>query len=72
MNIKSQVGKRIKELRVKNDISQEQLALLASIDRTYIASVENGHRNISIVNIQKISKALGISLKEFFNHKDFK
>lgn len=71
MDIKSKIGKRIKELRTKKNISQEQLALLAGVDRTYIASVENGHRNISIVNILKLSNALGLPLKEFFNHEDF-
>ncbi len=67
MDIKSTVGKRIKELRVNLGISQESLANIAELDRTYITSVECGRRNISIVNIEKITKALNVTLKEFFD-----
>lgn len=67
MDIKKQIGLRIRDIRTKNGFSQEGLALKADLDRTYITSVENGKRNISIVNIFKISSALNISLKEFFN-----
>ncbi len=71
------IGKRIKELRSAKGYSQEVFADLAGVDRTYINSVENGRRNISIVNIEKIAKALGCSLQEFFtsqifNHKQNK
>lgn len=52
-------------------ISQESLAHLADLDRTYVNSVENGKRNISIENIEKIAKALKISIKEFFDDKRF-
>ena len=70
--IKKAIGFRIKELRNKIGISQEELALQADLDRTYINSVENGKRNISIINIEKISIALKLSLKEFFNSDKFK
>ncbi|WP_440448276.1 helix-turn-helix domain-containing protein [Ruminococcus sp.] len=66
MDIKLSVGKRVKELRNKLGISQEELADLAGLDRTYITSVECGKRNISIVNIEKLAKALKVSLAEFF------
>ena len=66
MDIKVLVGKRIKQLRNNLGISQEELADIASLDRTYITSVERGKRNISIVNIDKIAKALKINLNEFF------
>ena len=67
MDIKISVGKRVKELRNKLGISQEELADLAGLDRTYITSVECGKRNISIVNIEKLATALNVSIKEFFN-----
>ena len=67
MDIKILVGKRVKELRNKLGISQEELADLAELDRTYITSVECGRRNISIVNIEKLAIALNISLHEFFD-----
>ena len=66
MDIKQTVGKRVKELRNKIGISQEELADNAQLDRTYITSVECGKRNISIVNIEKLANALNVTLKEFF------
>lgn len=59
-------GKRIKQLRLSKGISQEKFAIAIGMDRTYYASVENGKRNISIVNIEKIAKGLDISLEELF------
>lgn len=66
MDIKVLVGKRVKELRNRLGVSQEELADLAGLDRTYITSVECGRRNISIVNIEKLANALKVSLAEFF------
>jgi transcriptional regulator with XRE-family HTH domain len=71
MEIKFKIGTRIKELREQNKLSQKDLAYSADLDRSYIASVENGQRNISIVNIEKVSIALGVSLKDFFNNGRF-
>lgn len=65
--IRKKLGLRIKELRKLHSISQEKLAELANLDRTYINSVEGGKRNISIINIEKIACALGLSLKDFFD-----
>ena len=67
MDIKQKIGKRIKELRALKGFSQEELAARAEIDRTYVNSVENGKRNISIVNIEKIAKALKTDLAVFFD-----
>ena len=64
--IKQKIGKRIRELRNAAGLSQEKLALAANLDRTYIASVESGKRNISIVNIEKIINALDCSFAVFF------
>lgn len=66
MDIRVKIGLRIKELRKAKGLSQEQLALRAEIDRTYMASVENGKRNVAIVNIEKIIAALGESFESFF------
>ena len=71
MDIKLKIGKRIKELRTLRGYSQEELADLANVDRTYVNSVENGKRNISIINIEKIVKALDCSLQEFFSSQIF-
>jgi len=72
MNVKAKIGLRIKKLREKAGLSQLELSNLADLDRTYINSVENGKRNISIVNIEKIVNALRISMYEFFRGDEFK
>lgn len=71
MDIKTLVGKRIRQLRNKIGISQEELADIAELDRTYITSVECGKRNISIVNIDKIAKALKVKLNVFFTFDNY-
>ena len=67
MNIQEKVGRRVRELRNRLGISQEELADKAELDRTYITSVECGKRNISIVNVEKLAIALNVSMSEFFN-----
>ena len=66
MDIKAKIGIRIKELREEKGMSQKDLSYKADLDRSYIASVETGKRNISIVNIEKVAVALEVSLKDFF------
>ncbi len=71
MNVKLKIGFRIKELREIKEMSQKDLAYSADLDRSYIASIENGQRNVSIINIEKIAIALNVTLKEFFNDAEF-
>lgn len=71
MSIKVNVGLRIRELRNQIGISQEALANKAEIDRTYVTDVENGRRNISIENLEKLINALEIQLKDFFDAPNF-
>ena len=66
-DIKLQVGQRIRELRTSLGFSQERFALKIELDRTYLASVEAGHRNISLLNLQKIVHGLNVSFSEFFD-----
>ncbi len=72
LSVQQKVGQRIKQLRAEMKISQESLGLKSGLDRTYINSVENGRRNISIRAISQISSALNSSLKEFFSSDLFK
>ncbi len=65
--IEERVGKRIKQLRGKLGISQEELGFRSGVHRTYIAGLEVGKRNVSIVTLEKIVKALGVSFGEFFD-----
>lgn len=61
-----EIGKRIRDLRQKTGLSQEKFALKIGMDRSYFASVENGKRNISVINLEKIAQGLGVSLSELF------
>jgi len=67
MDIKEKVGKRLRELRTAQGLSQEKFSFDCQLDRTYIASIEQGRRNVSIANIEKIAKALNVSVSTFFN-----
>lgn len=59
-------GQVIKQYRNKLGLSQEKFALSIDMDRTYYASVESGKRNVSLCNIEKISKGLGVSISTLF------
>ena len=67
-NIKLLIGERVRELREARGIaSQEKLGELASdLHRTFIGRVERGETNISIENLEAITKALNVSMAEFF------
>jgi transcriptional regulator with XRE-family HTH domain len=71
VDVKVKIGQRIKELREASNMSQKDLSYAADLDRSYIASIENGQRNVSIVNIEKIASALGVTLKKFFENAKF-
>lgn len=63
-DIKKKLGKRVKQLRQEKELSQEALAHLAELDRTYIPSIEKGERNISLEVIQKLAGAFKITISE--------
>lgn len=65
-NILLLFGKRIRELRQKNGWSQESLAENSDFHRTYIGMIERGERNLSLINIAKLSKCFNITLEELF------
>ena len=62
-------GEKVREERHKNGFSQEELASRAGVHRTYIGMIERAEKNITLQNIEKIAKALGLKMSEFF--KDF-
>ena len=63
----SQFGKNVRKKRELKTLSQEDLADLSGLHRTYISSVERGQRNVSLINIIKITKALECEIGELFN-----
>jgi transcriptional regulator with XRE-family HTH domain len=60
------LGDRVRELRKKAGYSQEGFADAAGVHRTYIGTLERGEANVSLGNLQKVSKALEITLSELF------
>lgn len=61
-NVQSRFGEHLREMRTAKGFSQEALADAAGLHRTYISSVERGERNVTLETIEKLAKALGISM----------
>ncbi len=61
-NILKKFGKRVRQERIKQNLSQEELAEKAGVHRTYIGMVERAEKNITLQNIEKIAKALKTSI----------
>lgn len=59
-------GHRVQELRKERNLSQEQLADLAGVHRTYIGMIERAEKNITLCNIVRIANALKVSIKDLF------
>jgi transcriptional regulator with XRE-family HTH domain len=53
-------GNRLRKLRLQRKLSQEKLAELADLHRNYVGGIERGERNVALVNIVKIARALGV------------
>ena len=65
-DIKTRFGLAIKQRRQELGISQEALAESAGLHRTYVADIERGARNLSLANIEKLAKALQLSISDLF------
>ena len=59
-------GERVRSFRKERGLSQEQLAFRANLHRTYIGMIERAEKNITLVNIEKIAKALDVDIKALF------
>ncbi|MBH0231384.1 helix-turn-helix transcriptional regulator [Halobacillus sp. KCTC 3957] len=66
-NINQMYGLTLKKIRFQKELSQEELAFRAGLDRTYISSLERGKRNPSLVTMDKIARALDVKLSVFFD-----
>ena len=65
-NIRVAFGKRIRQLRQKKKLSQEKYADLCGLHVTYIGGIERGTRNVSLINIVKLARGLGVKPGELF------
>jgi len=65
-DIRKMFGKKVQGLRQKRGISQEKLAHEVGVHRTYLGFVERGERNPTLTKIEKIAKALGVSIQDLF------
>lgn len=59
-------GSTVRKLRQNRGLSQEELADLCGLDRTYIGGIERGERNVGLVNVQRISFALKVPISVLF------
>lgn len=66
MDLPKAVGRRVRELRYRLGVSQEELAARADLHRNYVGSVERGQRDIGIRALGRLAAALEVSLQEFF------
>ncbi|HIU12584.1 MAG TPA: helix-turn-helix transcriptional regulator [Candidatus Fimiplasma intestinipullorum] len=66
MPIEQRFGKRVRDLRMAQNISQEELAFRCHLSKNYVSDVERGTRNITLKVIEKFADGLQISLTELF------
>ena len=68
--LQKNIGDRIRELREKKGLSQEELAEMCHLHRTYVGLIERGRRNLSLATIEVVAGALGVSIAELFSGLD--
>lgn len=66
-DLTEKLGQKIRIERMKRKMSQEKLAELAELNRNFIGMVERGESNITVKNLEAISKAFGMEIKDLFN-----
>ena len=57
-------GTRVRDLRLKLGLSQEELATESGLDRTYVSGIECGKRNVALLNVAALARSLGVSVSE--------
>ncbi|MDA2926544.1 helix-turn-helix transcriptional regulator [Acidobacteria bacterium AH-259-G07] len=66
-DIRIRFGLAVKKRRLELGLSQEKLAEQSDLHRTYVADIERGTRNLSLINIEKIAKGLDLSIADLFS-----
>jgi len=69
-DVRTRFGKAVRKRRQEHGVSQEEFADMCGLDRTYIGGIERGERNVALVNIEKIARALKITLSALFRELD--
>jgi transcriptional regulator with XRE-family HTH domain len=72
MEIKEKVGVALKAVRERKNLSQEKLAKISGIDRTFISHIENGGRNVSIETLEKLLIGMKVGFVTFFKDEIFR
>lgn len=67
-NLLRLVGKKIREIRRSQEISQEKLAEMCGLHINYIGGLERGERNVTLLSLEKVSAELGVSISELFSY----
>lgn len=65
-DVRIRLGRALRARRRKLGVSQEEFADICGLDRTYVGGIERGERNVALVNLEKLARALKISLSELF------
>lgn len=65
-NVLIKFGIKVREERLKRELSQEEFADITGVHRTYIGMIERAEKNITLENIEKIAKGLNLNIKELF------
>lgn len=68
MDIQKRFGSKVRSIRNKKAISQEELAFKCGLHRTYISDIERGTRNVSLKNIEKIARALNSKIQDLLKN----
>lgn len=67
MRVQITVARNLRRLRVAKGLAQESLAVDADVDRTYVSRLERGLENPSVAILDRLAKALGADIQEFFD-----
>ncbi len=67
LSARARLARNLRMLRARNGLSQESLADLVDLHRTYVGSIERSERNVSLDNVEKLATALGIDISELLS-----
>ncbi|ENZ8031218.1 helix-turn-helix transcriptional regulator [Klebsiella pneumoniae] len=70
MSARQNFARNLRKIRQSQGISQEKLADLCDLHRTYVSSVERGERNIAVDNMERLATALGVDIRELLEPND--